>query len=190
MELREKEEKTRKLQYQNAENQKKITDLQKEFNNIKQVTGLMSNTDTAGADDVTKMINKFIDQKTNRKNLEKEVKDAERKLTALKRDYGVMEKGYLDLQTSGSGQAEFGREQIKSIENEIMRCKLDMRLLVASAERTMSTHNGLIQGAAGLLLRAAPHSELLREPGVFDITNGPQVLSLSLISHKIKKKLK
>lgn len=167
-ELREKEERTRKLQSQNAENLKRVHELEEAFMEIKQVTG---------AQDVKSMIAKFIDQKTNRKNLEKEVKDAERRLNGLKRDHANIEKSYQDLKTSNAGRAEYGREYILSMENEINASKSELKLLSTTADRLSSVMMGLRQGAKGLLQRAHPYSFLLREPGAFDHTVG--------ISHNI-----
>ena len=163
-ELRDKEAKTRILQNQNAENQKRVAEMEEAFMELKQVTG---------AQNVNLMVSKFIDQKTNRKNLEKEVKDAERKLSNLKKDYSAKEKSYQELKTSGAGQTEFGRELQKEIKNEILNCKAAHRVLMASSERTTAVMVGMRQGATGLLQRAAPYSYLLREAGVFDLTGNP-----------------
>jgi len=162
-ELREKEERTRKLQSQNAENLKRVHELEEAFIEIKQVTG---------AQDVKSMVAKFMDQKTNRKNLEKEVKDAERKLNGLKRDYANIEKTFQDLKTSNAGRAEYGREYVLSMENDINAAKMELKLLAATTDRTSNVMMGIRQGAKGLLQRAQPYSFLLREPGAFDLTLG------------------
>jgi len=162
-ELREKEERTRKLQSQNAENLKRVHELEEAFMEIKQVTG---------AQDVKSMVAKFMDQKTNRKNLEKEVKDAERRLNGLKRDYANTEKTFQDLKTSSAGRAEYGREYVLTMENDINTAKMEMKLLSATADRTSNVMMGIRQGAKGLLQRAQPYSFLLREPGAFELTLG------------------
>jgi len=130
---------------------------------LKQVTG---------AQDVSSMVSKFIDQKTNRKNLEKEKSDAEQKLAKLKKNYSAMEKSYQELKTTGAGQVEFGREHMKQIEGDIEKKKAKLKLQTATAERTKNVMIGLQQGAKGLLQRASVYNYLLREPGVFDLTSG------------------
>ena len=137
--------------------------MEEAFNEIKQVTG---------APNLSMMIAKFIDQKTNRKNLEIEVKDAERKLNGLKKEYASIEKSYQDMKTTGISQIEFGRDTAEKIEEEITTTKSELRMLTAAQERTSSIFIGLKQGAASLLQRSAPYSYLLREPGVFDLTSG------------------
>ena len=137
--------------------------MEEAFNEIKQVTG---------APNISIMIAKFIDQKTNRKNLEIEVKDAERKLNGLKKEYASIEKSYQDMKTTGISQIEFGRDTAEKIEEEITAAKSELRMLTAAQERTSSIIIGLKQGATSLLQRSAPYSYLLREPGVFDLTSG------------------
>jgi len=100
------------------------------------------------------------------------VKEAEKKLAGLRREFANMEKSYQELKTTGAGQAEFGREHVKKLEADIESKSAAIRLLKSSNERTESVIVGLKQGAKGLLQRASVYSYLLREPGVFDLTGG------------------
>jgi hypothetical protein len=58
------------------------------------------------------------------------------------------------------------------MENDINAAKMELKLLVATTDRTSNVMMGIRQGAKGLLQRAQPYSFLLREPGAFDLTLG------------------
>jgi chromosome segregation ATPase len=105
--LKEKEEKTKRLQKQNEESQRKVQALEEAFNEIKQVTG---------ASTLDIMIEKFANQKTNKKNLEKEVKDAEKKLNDAKKEFNTIEQYYQELKSSGLGNTEISREMTQQRE--------------------------------------------------------------------------
>ncbi len=74
--LKEKEEKTKKLQRANEESQRKVTAMEEAFMKIKQITGMASLED---------MLEKFTAQRINKKNLEKEVQDVEVRLNEGKK---------------------------------------------------------------------------------------------------------
>jgi hypothetical protein len=74
--LKEKEEKTKKLQRANEESQRKVTAMEEAFMKIKQITGMTSLED---------MLEKFTAQRINKKNLEKEVQDVEVRLNDAKK---------------------------------------------------------------------------------------------------------
>lgn len=73
------------------------------FTRLKQVTGVSS---------IEEMHEKFSNQKSNKRNLEFEVKDAEAKLLAAKKANAKMEKTFEDLKSSGSGTGELTRDTI------------------------------------------------------------------------------
>jgi hypothetical protein len=74
--LKEKEEKTKRLQRANEESQRKVSAMDDAFTKIKQITG-MSVKDN--------MLDKFSAQRINKKNLEKEVHEVELRLTEAKK---------------------------------------------------------------------------------------------------------
>jgi hypothetical protein len=74
--LKEKEEKTKKLQRANEESQRKVQSMDDAFMKIKQITGMTSLDD---------MLEKFTAQKINKKNLEKEHAEVEVKLNDAKK---------------------------------------------------------------------------------------------------------
>jgi hypothetical protein len=74
--LKEKEEKTKRLQRANEESQRKVQAMDDAFIKIKQITGMSSLDD---------MVDKFAAQRTNKKNLEKEVSEVEQRLAEAKK---------------------------------------------------------------------------------------------------------
>lgn len=74
--MKEKEEKTKRLQRANEESQRKVQAMDDAFTKIKQITGMSSLDD---------MVDKFAAQRTNKKNLEKEVSEVEQRLAEAKK---------------------------------------------------------------------------------------------------------
>ena len=169
--LKEKEEKTKRLQKQNEESQRKFLALEEAFNEIKQVTGA-SNLDI--------MIEKFANQKTNKKNLEKEVKDAEKKLNSAKKEYGKLEQYYQELKSSGLGNTEISKEASDQKEEHIQQYKNEIKVLAAGNERVHTVLIGLSQGAGGLMQRVQPYQALIESGGVFDLTSATTSIASAL----------
>jgi hypothetical protein len=95
--LKEKEEKTKRLQRANEESQRKVSALDEAFIKIKQITGMRSTED---------MLEKFAAQKANKKNLEKEVQEVEARLHDAKKLNVRAEQNFQERKSSGVGETE------------------------------------------------------------------------------------
>ena len=82
---------------------KKLQSMDEAFTKLKQVTGVKN---------VEEMHEKFSNQKSNKLQLEIEVKDAEHRLAAAKKAHAKQEGVYQELKSSGSGMTELNRESI------------------------------------------------------------------------------
>jgi len=159
--LREKEENTRKLQRANEESQKKITAMEDAFMLIKQVTGVSS---------LEEIVEKFSNQRINKKNLEKDVRDTEHKLADAKKNAAETEDMFQDAKASGSGADDLNRELIDRMEEEIASARNELKITKAATERLGTVLVALRQGAHGLLQRIQPYKELVNDSPVFELT--------------------
>jgi hypothetical protein len=82
---------------------KKLQSMDEAFTKLKQVTGVKN---------VEEMHEKFSNQKSNKLQLELEVKDAEHRLAAAKKAHAKQEALFQELKSSGSGMTELNRESI------------------------------------------------------------------------------
>jgi len=130
------------------------------FTKLKQVTGVKN---------VEEMHEKFSNQKSNKLQLEIEVKDAEHRLAAAKKAHAKQESLFQELKSSGSGMTEFNRESIIKLEEAFSEARNDQKFIRADSERIASVLLGLHQGAQGLLQRVQPYHSLA-EGGVFELT--------------------
>ena len=86
---------------------KKLQSMDEAFTKLKQVTGVKN---------VEEMHEKFSNQKSNKLQLEIEVKDAEHRMAAAKKAHTKQESLFQELKSSGSGMTEFNRESINKYE--------------------------------------------------------------------------
>lgn len=103
------------------------------FTKLKQVTGVKN---------VEEMHEKFSNQKSNKLQLELEVKDAEHRLAAAKKAYAKQEALFQELKSSGSGMTELNRESINkcvSVDSDSfgVPCLLTVRLLLTAVSRSV-----------------------------------------------------
>lgn len=101
--LKEKEEKTKKLQRANEESQRKVNALDEAFIKIKQITGI---TSAQSPNMESEMLEKFLIQKVNKKNLEKEVQEVENRLNEAKKSYHKVEQAFQERKSTGVGEDE------------------------------------------------------------------------------------
>mmetsp|Transcript_5027 Transcript_5027/g.5156 ORF Transcript_5027/g.5156 Transcript_5027/m.5156 type:complete len:675 (-) Transcript_5027:185-2209(-) len=160
MQLREKEENTKKLQRANEESQKRITAMEDAFMLIKQVTGVSS---------LEEIVEKFSNQRINKKNLEKDVRDTEHKLAEAKKAAAEADERFQDVKSSGSGADDLNRERIDQMEEEIASARNELKITKAATERLGTVLVALRQGAYGLLQRIQPYKDLIDSP-VFELT--------------------
>lgn len=183
--IEEKMEKTKNLQRASEEGLKKLQSMEEAFTRLKQVTGVKN---------VEEMHEKFSNQKSNKLQLELEVKDAEHRLSAAKKNLNKLETQFQELKSSGVGLAELNRENINRLEELYNEARNDQKSIRADAERISNVLLGLHQGAQGLLQRVHPYLSLT-DAGVFELTqlgedNSPwteTVDSLTTAEHVLSK---
>lgn len=158
--ITEKQEETKHLQKANEESTKKLQAMEDVFAQLKQVTGVSSLDD---------MLDKFSGQKTNKRELEAEVKEAEARLAAAKKVMQKREKEFQDLKSAGAGLAELSRDTTDKLDRDILLSRNDYKLTKAMTDRLSAVLLGLQQGSIGLLQRVGPHKDLA-DAGVFDLT--------------------
>jgi len=156
----DKQEKSRSLQRASEEGQKKLQSMEEAFTKLKQITGVQN---------VGDMHEKFSNQKSNKLQLEVEVKDAEHRLAQVKKAYARQESLFSELKSSGGGVTELNRESIHKLEEAYGEARNEQKFIKAEAERIATVLLGLHQGAQGLLQRAQPY-QALAEGGVFELT--------------------
>jgi chromosome segregation ATPase len=139
---------------------RKLQAMEEAFTKLKQVTGVKN---------VEEMHEKFSTQKSNKLQLELEVKDAEHRLASAKKSFTRLETTFQELKSSGSGVAELNRENINRLEELYSEARNDSKSIRADAERISSVLLGLHQGSQGLLQRVQPYQYLI-EGGVFELT--------------------
>lgn len=142
---------------------KELQTMEEAFSKLKHVTGVR---------DVTDMHEKFSNQKSNKIQLEQDVKDAEQRLLSLKGANQRQEAFFQELRSSGSGSngvQEMNRESIVQLEAAYSNAKTDQKFIRADLKRLGAVLLGLHQGASGLLQRIEPHSSLA-EGGLFELT--------------------
>jgi hypothetical protein len=86
---------------------RKLQAMEEAFTKLKQVTGVKN---------VEEMHEKFSTQKSNKLQLELEVKDAEHRLASAKKSFQKLETTFQELKSSGSGFAELNRDNINRYE--------------------------------------------------------------------------
>lgn len=158
--LREKEENTRRLQKANEESQKKMTNMEEAFMLLKQITGVSS---------LDEMVEKFSNQRINKKNLEKDVRDTEMKLAEAKRANQEAEDLFQQVKASETGAEDVNRERLDKKESDILSVKSDLKAVKAHYERLNIVLVALHQGAQGLLQRVNPYRHLV-DSSVFELT--------------------
>lgn len=158
--LSEKKEKKHRLEKASEEGSKKLQAMDDAFNKLKQVTGVSS---------LEEMFEKFSSQKSNKKSLEQEVKDAEARLLSAKKAHAKQERVFQELKSSGGGAAELTRESINKLNHSIEETKNEFKITRAASERLSSVLLGLNQGSRGLVQRVQPYNHL-SEGGVFELT--------------------
>lgn len=164
--LKEKEEKTKRLQRANEESQRKVQAMDDAFTKIKQITGMSSLDD---------MVDKFAAQRTNKKNLEKEVSDVEQRLAEAKKLNMKAEQAFQDRKSSGvhgvvGGAVESSRDSSGSMEERIQAARYEYKITKAGTDRLHAVLVALRQGAHGLLQRVQPYMALV-DAGVFELTS-------------------
>lgn len=163
--LKEKEEKTKRLQRANEESQRRVSLMEESFQRIKQITGMSSLDD---------MVDKFSVQRINKKNLEKEVSDVEQRLAEAKKLNAKAEQAFQERKSSGVGDAEINRDDTITSEEKINAARYEYKITKAASERLDAVLVALRQGANGLLQRVQPYVSLV-DAGVFELTSGGNV---------------
>ena len=156
--LQDKEEKTRTLQRANEESQRKVTAMEEAFQEIKQVTG---------GSTVEEIVEKFASQRKNKINLEREIKETEKKLNQERRKLHKEEEYFEEIKSSSLGSAELNREMVNALDAKTMTSKNDHKVIRAAGERLEAVLVGLRQGAQGLLQRVKPYQNIT-EGGSFE----------------------
>jgi hypothetical protein len=134
--------------------------MEEAFTKLKQVTGVKN---------VEEMHEKFSTQKSNKLQLELEVKDAEHRLASAKKAFQKLELQFQELKSSGSGVAELNRDNINRLEELYSEARNDQKSIRADSDRISTVLLGLHQGAQGLLQRVQPYT-YITEGGVFELT--------------------
>lgn len=122
----EKLEKTKSLQKASEEGLRKLQAMEEAFTKLKQVTGVKN---------VEEMHEKFSTQKSNKLQLELEVKDAEHRLATAKKHFQKLETTFQELKSSGSGVAELNRDNINRLEELYSEARNDQKSIRADADR-------------------------------------------------------
>jgi len=159
--LKEKEEKTKRLQKANEESQRKVSLMDDAFTKIKQITGMSSLDD---------MVDKFSAQRTNKKNLEKEVSEVEMRLAEAKKLNIKAEQAFQERKSSGVGESESNRDTTVTVEEKIQAARHEYKITKAGSDRLHAVLVALRQGAHGLLQRVQPYVSLV-DAGVFELTS-------------------
>ncbi len=100
--------------------------MEEAFTKLKQVTGVKN---------VEEMHEKFSNQKSNKLQLELEVKDAEHRLAGAKKTLGRLEAQFQELKSSGIGLQELNRDNINRLEELFNEAKNDQKSIKAEADR-------------------------------------------------------
>jgi hypothetical protein len=140
--------------------QSKLQKMEEEFTRLKQVTGVKN---------VEEMHEKFLNQRTNKFQLDLEVDDVKKRLEQAKLAYQKVENDFKSLKSSGVGQEDLNRDGLDMFEKMSFEARTDQKAIKADAERIQNILLGLDQGSKGLLLRVSPYQQLI-EGGVFDLT--------------------
>jgi predicted nucleic acid-binding Zn-ribbon protein len=100
--------------------------MEEAFTKLKQVTGVKN---------VEEMHEKFSNQKSNKLQLELEVKDAEHRLAGAKKTLSKLEAQFQELKSSGNGLQELNRDNINRLEELFNEAKNDQKTIKAEADR-------------------------------------------------------
>jgi len=103
--------------------------MEEAFTKLKQVTGVKN---------VEEMHEKFSTQKSNKLQLELEVKDAEHRLSTAKKANQRVEQQFQEMKSSGLGLAELNRDNINRLEELYTEARNDQKSIKADAERISS----------------------------------------------------
>lgn len=162
--LSERIDNTKNLQKAAEESQKRLQSMEDLFAKLKQVTGVKTLED---------MLDKFSSQKGNKKGLELEVGETEKRLAAAKKELRKKERQFQELKSSGGGLAELSREVNEKMEDAITASKTEQKMVRSDSERLSSIILSLSQGAQGLLQRLGSYLHL--SDGVaFELTQGAE----------------
>jgi hypothetical protein len=105
---------------------RKLQSMEEAFTKLKQVTGVKN---------VEEMHEKFSTQKSNKLQLELEVKDAEHRLATAKKLNQRVEQQFQELKSSGLGLAELNRDNINRLEELYTEARNDQKSIKADADR-------------------------------------------------------
>lgn len=108
---------------------RKLQSMEEAFTKLKQVTGVKN---------VEEMHEKFSTQKSNKLQLELEVKDAEHRLSTAKKANQRVEQQFQEMKSSGLGLAELNRDNINRLEELYTEARNDQKSIKADAERISS----------------------------------------------------
>lgn len=122
----ERMEKTKNLQKAAEEGLKKLQQMEEAFTKLKQVTGVKN---------VEEMHEKFSNQRSNKLQLEMEVKDAEHRLATAKKAFQKQEQIFQELKSSGIESAELNRDNIKRLEELYNEARNDQKAIKADSDR-------------------------------------------------------
>jgi hypothetical protein len=100
--------------------------MEEAFTKLKQVTGVKN---------VEEMHEKFSNQRSNKLQLEMEVKDAEHRLSLAKKAYARQEQISQELKSTGIESAELNRDNIKRLEELYNEARNDQKSIKADSDR-------------------------------------------------------
>jgi chromosome segregation ATPase len=124
--ISEKVEKTKHLQKATEESQRRLQAMEDAFTKLKQITAVSS---------LEEMHEKFSNQRSNKRALDHDVKEAEARLVAVKAAHQRQEELYQDLKASGGGVTEFSRETINRLEESVEQVRNTYRTTRATLDR-------------------------------------------------------
>lgn len=118
---------------------------------IRQATGVTT---------LDEMVEKFMGQGANKKALEDEKAEAERRLARVKAAQEEAEREFAEMKASGVGNTELSREVQDRKEREIVSARAQLKVNKSACDRLEGVLVAVRQGAVGLAQRLAPFAVL------------------------------
>ena len=153
--LQKREGESEQLRQASKERARKAMTLEQAFMQIRQATGVTT---------LDEMVAKFMGQGANKKALEDEKAEAERRLARIKEQKKAAEDEFAQLKASDLGGTELSRERIAKYEAEISTARAQLKVSKAACERLEGVLVAVRQGAVGLAQRLAPFDFLDEGP--------------------------
>lgn len=139
------------LRAASLERERRATTLEEAFVQIRQATGVTT---------LDEMVEKFMGQGANKKALEDEKAEAERRLARVKAAQEEAEREFAEMKASGVGNTELSREVQDRKEREIVSARAQLKVNKSACDRLEGVLVAVRQGAVGLAQRLAPFAVL------------------------------